>query len=368
MSDNDSTHRRRQRDPRLESSPPAAQEETIGAGGGAELVAAGIGRSSEVMAARIAVLESAIARLKEERAADADDLAAMLVRVADAERDREAAEDRATRLGGGLRELEAKLGEARSREPPPADQARVGALLTELERQQTRAAELEAQLVQAEAAAQRAGEGSAAALDALRVEHAATLDALRLEHAAGLDALRAEQNRAIEVLTRTHEEARATLETRLAEITQERETGLLAQMSALREEHAASKRHAARTLEEERSAGARARKQAAAAAVGLAAAREAIASAVARLEEIDRREEIAAGFRRKAIQEARQGLVSSGATAPPQGQAPVAAEARPAISIAIPGEGSAGRKLALPGGSDTVEIVNLEELEIDLAE
>jgi hypothetical protein len=92
-------------------------------------------------AARIAALEEDVERLRRERAADADDIAAMLVRVANAEREKAAVDQRALVLAASVRELEARLDEDSSSEP-----ARMAALLGELERAQTRNGELEAQL------------------------------------------------------------------------------------------------------------------------------------------------------------------------------------------------------------------------------
>ena len=60
-------------------------------------------------------LESDVARLKAERASDADELGAMLVRVAATERARDVAETRASGLEKWAEELEAKVAEARTR-------------------------------------------------------------------------------------------------------------------------------------------------------------------------------------------------------------------------------------------------------------
>jgi chromosome segregation ATPase len=72
---------------------------------------------SQVEAGRAAsgAFRSDVERLKAERAADADDLAAMLVRVADADKRREVAERRATGLEDWTLQLEGKLAEARTR-------------------------------------------------------------------------------------------------------------------------------------------------------------------------------------------------------------------------------------------------------------
>lgn len=63
-------------------------------------------------AVRRAEKEAEITRLKAERAADADDIAAMLVTVAESDRERRAAWDRAGVLETRTRELDAELGEA----------------------------------------------------------------------------------------------------------------------------------------------------------------------------------------------------------------------------------------------------------------
>ncbi len=85
-----------------------------------------------------------VARLHAERAADADDMAAMLVRLADAERARGTAEGRAAALETWTVELEAKVAEARTR----ADDLEVAALEvnSELARLRERVRELEGEV------------------------------------------------------------------------------------------------------------------------------------------------------------------------------------------------------------------------------
>jgi chromosome segregation ATPase len=106
------------RDPRIESVPPAApavadprSKMTV-----PEMRAVSISRarleSPPHMAGRIS---AGFERLKAARTADADDVAAMLVRIADSDRARQAAERKATALEAWTMDLEAKVAEARTR-------------------------------------------------------------------------------------------------------------------------------------------------------------------------------------------------------------------------------------------------------------
>jgi hypothetical protein len=110
-----------------------------------------------------------------------------------------------------------------------------------------------------------------------------------------------ERGEAIEAIRREHLRDVAALEARHAEA-----------LATMRDAHV-------RALEEERSAAARARQQAAGAEVRLANARTAMAATGELLDELHRREEMAAGLRNRTIEQARRALAGDGAamTAPP---------------------------------------------------
>lgn len=208
------------RDSRADSAPPV-QEETF------------VRRASaDIIPTRIAALQAEVTRLTSERAAEADDLAAMLVRVAETERAKVAAmtragevEARAAALQTRAEGLEAELAAVRvdalelqrrhdeqRRSLEAAEQElRVvkDAAATAVERA-TMADESEAEAAQAlahardqlEADRARVGElesrlayAATAQSDAMLVkqrEHAAAIDALAREHAVHMDALRQE--------------------------------------------------------------------------------------------------------------------------------------------------------------------------------
>jgi hypothetical protein len=105
-----------QRDRRLDSVPFVPRQEALGVSRAPRVVRPE-GTDSPPVAghAPAAALESDVARLKAERASDADELGAMLVRVAATERARDVAEKRASGLEKWAEELEAKVAEARTR-------------------------------------------------------------------------------------------------------------------------------------------------------------------------------------------------------------------------------------------------------------
>jgi hypothetical protein len=114
------------RDTRIDSTPPVPRPEALGHVSPRVLRPARP-EAPEGQAVPIVALESDVARLRAERASDADELGAMLVRVAASERAREAAEARATGLEKWAEELEAKVAEARTRgDELEAELARVG--------------------------------------------------------------------------------------------------------------------------------------------------------------------------------------------------------------------------------------------------
>ena len=151
----------------------------------------------------------------------------------------------------------------------------------------------------------------ATALSTQRREHEAATEASLREYLTELSSLEKKHAAEIESLVHGHDEAVRTLEEKHAQ-----------DAAAMREEHAAAKRAAARALEEERSAAAKARQQALTAESSLTALRGAAERAAQVLDELERREEMAASLRARAIDQAKQALVvpdsgSKGASLPP---------------------------------------------------
>jgi uncharacterized protein YhaN len=98
--------------------------------------------SSRPSATRTALLESELARVNKERAADADDLATMLVRIADAERAKATSALLAHELGERVTALEAQLSELRDAPRPTDPNPRVGDLAGELDAARLRLGEV----------------------------------------------------------------------------------------------------------------------------------------------------------------------------------------------------------------------------------
>ena len=103
------------RDPRTDSTPPARDEAPVRA-------------SARPSTTRITLLESELARVNKERGADADDLATMLVRIADAERAKATSALLAQELGQQVAALEAQLSELKDAPRPTDPHPRVGEL------------------------------------------------------------------------------------------------------------------------------------------------------------------------------------------------------------------------------------------------
>jgi hypothetical protein len=355
--------------------------------------------AANVVANRLAALQAEVARLTRERAADADDLAAMLVRVADSERARTTAVTMATQLEARIEGLEAELGKARAstdeasraREATEhelrgvkdaaaaaldraaqAEQAAYGnadglsRARIEVEEQVARAGELETRLLRAETQHTDTIDSieleHATSMEALRREHAASLEALRSDHTAGLDRLRTEQAAAMGTLRKDHAAALVTaaqkhvadaraiegrlsaelaslrerhaaeveaLKTAQAEASRKVGSQHAAALTALREEHATARRTASYALEEERSASARLRQQAAASESRLTALRTAIGRATQTLVDQEHRDGEAAARRAKSLKEAIDALREDPVPAP---VAPAKAAPRPAPS------------------------------------
>src|ERR1700690_190321 len=254
-----------QRDPRVERSstgapgaavpPPRTGQPQREAPQRQEPSLPGIG----IVPPRIAALETELARLGEERGAEADELARMLVRIAEAERVRAAAEQRASVLSERVLELEAECEQSRRDLEATRHLLRRGAEAAEM-------------------ASRRAG----------LAERSASDGAAALERAgAELEADR----------------ARVTdLEARLARTKRDHATELATLRSARDE---ASDR-ATSAIEEERAAAARGLERLAAAEADLAAMHEAMAKTASLVDEMERREEMTAALRARALDQARR--------------------------------------------------------------
>jgi hypothetical protein len=124
----------------------------------------------------------------------------------------------------------------------------------------------------------------------------------------------------------------------------------------MREEHAASRRSAARALEEERSAAARARQQVLGLETAFTAMRATAARATQLLDELGRSEETAAAARLQAIEHTKRVLAGEG------------------VEAASEGAATTGPAMARPRGSSqavaetTADRGSLDEIEIDLAD
>jgi len=275
----------------------------------------------EVVPGRIAALEAELARLGAERDAEADELARMLVRIAEAERTRATAEQRAGALAERVRELEAECEQGRH----DLDAAR---------QQLRRSAEL------VEMASRRAG----------LAERSASDGAVALERAA----VELEADR-----------ARLTdLEARLARTRREHSIELV----ALRAAHDEACVEAARAIEEERAAAAQGQEQLAAAEADLAAMRDAIASTASLVDEIDRREEMTAALRGRALDQARRILSSCVAVEP--GSSDSRVTIAPGADVAggecgPPEPGGAPERLG-PHREASLQAIALDEVDLDL--
>jgi hypothetical protein len=209
--------------------------------------------------ARVAALETELARLGRERGVEADELARMLVRIAEAERAKIAAEERAGPLVERVRELEAHCEQARRDLDAAREQLRRGGELAEM-------------------ATRRAGLAEKSASDG-----AAAVERAGAELAA--------------------DRARVTdLEARLARTRRDH----LAELATLRVAHDEENVRTARALEEERSSSESARRQASTAEAALAATQGAMARAVTLVDEMERREEMTASFRARSLVQTRR--------------------------------------------------------------
>jgi hypothetical protein len=444
------------RDPRNDSTPPPREEETL------RRPSRPISRPVvEALPVKVANLEAELARSREERDAEADDMAAMLVRIADAERATAVALKRADQAETRVHALEALVVELKEWEPPaPPEDPRVPALMADLEREQARVRgleevdgalrernrELEARLAETEAgldatreklqnalgavemqtgravlAERSAADGAdalrralaeletdrtrfvdlesklarmrrqrAESLEASRRElsemveklqreraealasaqqaHADELrtvlqqqaeeaNALREDHAQVMDALRGDHAEALEALRRQHASELAASEAKHTADLRELEDRHTHESRALREENAAAKRAAARALEEERSAAARARQQVGTLEARLAAMRERIGQVALQLEELERREEMAASLRARSLEQARSTL-SAAEPPPPQDES---------LAAAPVAHGSSRAARAATAAESGVS-ASLDDIDLDIAD
>src|SRR5579884_3423426 len=104
------TAQRAYKDPRIDSSPPVLDEEVqLGprpSRPSSPRIPVASRPPAESIAMRVAALEDELGRLRAERAEEADQIADVLVRIADAERGRAAAEARVAELEEAARSLE----------------------------------------------------------------------------------------------------------------------------------------------------------------------------------------------------------------------------------------------------------------------
>lgn len=275
-----------------------------------------------IVPARIAALETELARLGEERGAEADELARMLVRIAEAERVRAAAEQRASVLSERVLELEAECEQSRRDLEATRHLLRRGAEAAEM-------------------ASRRAG----------LAERSASDGAAALERAgAELEADR----------------ARVTdLEARLARTKRDHATELATLRSARDE---ASDR-ATSAIEEERAAAARGLERLAAAEADLAAMHEAMAKTASLVDEMERREEMTAALRARALDQARRILAAhAGAELGSTKDCPTVAPGRSAVGPeCATAEGV--RDVALTGlgphREASLQAIALDEIDLD---
>jgi chromosome segregation ATPase len=318
----------------------------------------------DAMPARIATLEAELARINEARGADADELAHMLVRMAEAERARATHEERATAFEEKVRELKVAVG--RLGELEEACEAMRKDLETAHGRAQRDAEALE---VMRERARQD-GEALHAAEERLRHDadiRRTTEDRMRRDaeavqrwqesarreaEAAELSSHRAElaEHAAAEgarALHAAHEERDADrervtdLEAKLARTRREHAE----EATSLRRAHSEAEHEGARALEEERAATALAREKAASAEAEIASMRSRVERATELLEAMERREEMAAAIRARAVDQVRQALFDG--------------DAAPARTVS-----QEPRERC--GDEPSVEVMSLEDLEIDL--
>jgi chromosome segregation ATPase len=195
-------------------------------------------------------------------------------------------------------------------------------------------------------------EESARMLAALRLEHAGAVEENRREHAAELDTVAMSHGGELQALAKQHDALAKQHDEALKAIEQRHAHTI----SAMREEHSASKRSAGRVLEEERSAAARARQQVVALEATVTSMRATMARATQLLDELARREETASSARVQAIEHAKHALAGEGNEA--------TADRAATTGLQGPRPRSASQAVSEP----TADRGSLDEIEIDLAD
>jgi chromosome segregation ATPase len=248
------------RDARAESGPPPAT------------VRDAIVASDTVIRAPPRDLEVELESLRSARAQDADDLAAMLVRVADLERARTAAEKRSAELAARVEELEGEIARARTATLGAEDRVRVQGEEHEKELTAVRArlAEMSEGKERAESAAREAAQRADSA-----EEWVAEVTTALEQVQDGLDAGR------------------------------KRVADLEAEVAKLKDHQDEERRAASRLLENERSTSGRARQQAAAAEARLRRAQAAVTSLTAFIDRLEAADKAAFDARTTILAEAR---------------------------------------------------------------
>jgi chromosome segregation ATPase len=320
----------------------------------------------DAMPARIATLEAELARVNEARGADADELAQMLVRIADAERAKVSHEERAAAFEEKLRELSVAVDRLEElddaceamRKDLEVAHARAQRDAEALETARERARHHAEAVHAAEEQARKDAEALLAAEERTRLDAEAAQRwqerARREAEAAELASHRAQlaEHAAAEgalALHAAHEERHADrervtdLETKLARTRREHSE----EATSLRRAHADAELVAAHALEEERSATARARERLATAEAEITAMRERMQQATELLEAMERREEMAASMRARAVDQLRLALADRGAA---------------------PGRTPSQAPRERCGDEPSVEVMSLEDVEIDLPE
>jgi hypothetical protein len=313
------------KDPRVDSTPPEADEDDPAEPSPSQ---------PADPAGRIAALQASLERLRSERAADADQIAEMLVRSATVERTRAAAEACVADVEQRLLEMGSALDAAREDLRHREDELMAVSKRAEI----------------AEKAASDAVEALGKARATLEAKHANAIVALRAQQAKALQSQSQAHTRALEEERREHASMLDSLRASQAEAIDKAQATHKAVTTSLRAEHVAAKRDAARLLEEERSAAARARQLAAATELRLAATRETVTKAASLLEELERREEMATALRTRALEQTRRTLLGDAPSKAHEGGP------RSTPSMETPSQITAEPK---------VEVVAVENLELD---
>jgi hypothetical protein len=244
----------------------------------------------------------------------------MLVRVAEAERDRSAALDQAAKREERAKELEARVAELQ-RPRPPVEDPRVARLAGELEEARAQAARIEEALETTRGELKRSHQAAenawsrAALAERSAADGAAAFALVRAEVEADRKRLVDLEAKLARVAREHAEELRALEEKRAQAAT------------AAREELAVARRASARALEEERATAARAKQHARELEATLASTRATMTRAKQHLEDLERREEAAASHRTRSIAEALSALGPLGEGDPQAAPQPAAATA-----------------------------------------